>query len=480
MHVVIRQMLLWLLRIFILIKNNFLFIQRRFDAGIFKTSKTAYKNINCRIDHNELLIQEKWLLRFLNNLLIQGRYMEAGLLSEFFAYFGHLRSDFRIIEVRARAGLFHQSGWKVSFGMMHLQNATSQQLGLHAANLLTIYCRSVLVEWCLEVSGANEDPQHHLALANACEVAGDKQWLANLNSYLSFHSFNNLLCQPIDSDCFLGLAANFTQSPSQSFQSDSIAPLVSVCMACYNAEKFVEVAVRSILNQTHRNIELLLFDDCSSDSTLQVLRHLAGEDERIVLIGNRVNQGTYASRNQALQRARGEFFTVLDADDFALPKRLAMQILHMQENTHHIGVMTHWVRMHPNGRFHFRSGWGGVYQHPAVATLMVRTSEVRETVGYWDCVRFSADTEYLHRLYKVWGRKNCPTLKLPTVIALFHENSLTNHPVTGINSNGVEEYSGARLSYRNNWSYWHKNSKSLYLPYHQTERKFPAPPEMLI
>ena len=60
-------------------------------------------------------------------------------------------------------------------------------------------------------------------------------------------------------------------------------PLVSVIIPCYNAEKYVEVSVRSIMNQTYKNLEILIIDDCSNDSTYEILESLANPDKRIIL-----------------------------------------------------------------------------------------------------------------------------------------------------------------------------------------------------
>ena len=59
------------------------------------------------------------------------------------------------------------------------------------------------------------------------------------------------------------------------------SPLVSVIIPCYNTEKYVEQAVRSIMNQTYKNLEIILTDDCSTDGTFTILQKLAEEDSRI-------------------------------------------------------------------------------------------------------------------------------------------------------------------------------------------------------
>ena len=58
-------------------------------------------------------------------------------------------------------------------------------------------------------------------------------------------------------------------------------PLVSVIIPCYNAEKYVESSIRSIMSQTYRNLEIIITDDCSTDGTFEILQKLAKEDSRI-------------------------------------------------------------------------------------------------------------------------------------------------------------------------------------------------------
>ncbi len=101
-------------------------------------------------------------------------------------------------------------------------------------------------------------------------------------------------------------------------------PLVSVVMAAYNAETTVAAAIRSILGQTHQNLELIIVDDASRDQTVEVVQ--AFEDPRIVLIKNKVNIKQGLARNIAIDQAKGEFIAVQDADDVSLPTRLEQQV----------------------------------------------------------------------------------------------------------------------------------------------------------
>ncbi len=95
-------------------------------------------------------------------------------------------------------------------------------------------------------------------------------------------------------------------------------PLVSVIVPVYNAAEYIERCVHSIVNQVYRNIELILVDDGSSDGTADLLDSYAKADPRIV-VSHRENAGVSASRNHALDLARGEYVQFADSDDWLTP-----------------------------------------------------------------------------------------------------------------------------------------------------------------
>lgn len=97
---------------------------------------------------------------------------------------------------------------------------------------------------------------------------------------------------------------------------------VSVIVANYNGEKFLADAVRSACNQSLRNIEVIVSDDASTDSSVSIIKTLAAEDSRVRLIASSVNGGPAAARNRALDIARGRWISVLDSDDLMHPDRL--------------------------------------------------------------------------------------------------------------------------------------------------------------
>lgn len=109
-------------------------------------------------------------------------------------------------------------------------------------------------------------------------------------------------------------------------------PLVSVIIPCYNAEKYVESAVRSIMNQTYKNLEILITDDCSTDGSLVILNALAKEDERIKIYHNNHNKNIVETLNELIARSVGFYIARMDADDISLPTRIEAQVSYMQKH----------------------------------------------------------------------------------------------------------------------------------------------------
>lgn len=100
-------------------------------------------------------------------------------------------------------------------------------------------------------------------------------------------------------------------------------PTVSVLIPCYNGARYVEAAVRSALQQTHADLEVVVVDDGSSDASAQVLQSIT--DLRLRYF-HQDNRGLAATRNRLLELAAGEFVAFLDQDDLWMSERLARQL----------------------------------------------------------------------------------------------------------------------------------------------------------
>ena len=107
-------------------------------------------------------------------------------------------------------------------------------------------------------------------------------------------------------------------------------PLVTVGIAAYNEERYVERAVASVLAQTFTDFELIIIDDASGDNTPALLRNIS--DARIRLLLEHENKGLACRLNQQIDLARGKYFVRMDADDIMMPERLARQVAYLESH----------------------------------------------------------------------------------------------------------------------------------------------------
>ena len=97
-------------------------------------------------------------------------------------------------------------------------------------------------------------------------------------------------------------------------------PEVSVIIPTYNSENYIAKALKSVFDQTYSNFEIILIDDASSDSTVDIARSF--NDKRLKIIANKYNRGVSYGRNCGIKQAKGQWIALLDSDDWYAPQRL--------------------------------------------------------------------------------------------------------------------------------------------------------------
>ncbi|MEQ4662357.1 glycosyltransferase family 2 protein [Providencia rettgeri] len=167
-------------------------------------------------------------------------------------------------------------------------------------------------------------------------------------------------------------------------------PLVSVIMPCYNAEDNILEAVTSVLNQHYQSLELIIIDDNSTDSTVDILKSLT--DPRINLILSNQNQGAGYSRNKGIEKAQGRFIAFLDSDDIWLETKLSEQITFMLKNNY---FFTFSYYQHIN-----RKGLSNIITAPKFTTY--KKSLYGNVIG---CLTVIYDTERFGKQYMPLIRK---------------------------------------------------------------------------
>lgn len=125
-------------------------------------------------------------------------------------------------------------------------------------------------------------------------------------------------------------------------------PLISVLMPAYNSELYIAEAIESILNQSYQNIELIIFDDGSSDNTRKVIQSF--DDPRIVKILSDQNYGVVRARNDMIDRASGQYIALMDADDIADRTRLEKQLRSLEAGECDLCGSAQWVLDEASGK----------------------------------------------------------------------------------------------------------------------------------
>lgn len=244
---------------------------------------------------------------------------------------------------------------------------------------------------------------------------------------------------------------------------------ITVVISCFNPDRHLLTAVRSVLEQTWQNTELFVVDDASPSPTTGVLEEVEGMDERVMVIRKAVNGGTYRARNTALRRATGDFFTCLDSDDWAHPQRLELGVRPMLEDETLVATRSLGVRATEEMELS-RVGYGGRFK--AASSLMIRVFPVVNRVGFFDPVRKAADNEYALRVEAAFDGKvvDVPTHALTVLLADAGSLSASDY------SSGWRH--PARSEYFEAYSEWHRQvgwrDAARFLPPHG-RRAFPAP-----
>ena len=178
-------------------------------------------------------------------------------------------------------------------------------------------------------------------------------------------------------------------------------PLVSVIIPAYNAETYIEEAIRSVQRQTVKDWELIVIDDGSRDSTCDRIEMLAAEDPRILFVRNEQNMGTAKTRNRGLELSRGTYVALLDSDDVWYSEKLEKQLTLIEREAADI-VYTSYALVE-DGKKHRRSN----YYVPATVTF--RELLRQNVIGCSTVLlRKSAlkdhyfDSAYYHEDYVLW------------------------------------------------------------------------------
>lgn len=185
------------------------------------------------------------------------------------------------------------------------------------------------------------------------------------------------------------------------------SPKVSVILPAYNSELYIEEAIKSILQQTYEDIEVIIIDDCSTDTTLGLAQHWQEKDKRISVYVNDKNLGVGANRSLGIMKAKGEYVCWQDADDISLPERISLQADYLDSHPD-VGVVGGFIvffdkegdgttRKYAEGDTELRSS---IFRYNPIAqpASMFRKKCYEELGGYDESYTVSEDLEMLFRI----------------------------------------------------------------------------------
>lgn len=249
---------------------------------------------------------------------------------------------------------------------------------------------------------------------------------------------------------------------------------VTIIIPVFNAETVLPTALTSLQNQTWENLEIIVVDDCSKDNTIAMAEEFAKKDPRIKVLQTEQNGGPYIARNIALNHATGDFVTINDADDWSHPCKIQVQAEHLINNPKIIGNTSEQARLTEDLNF-YRRGKPGLYIFGNMSSFMFRRKEFRDKIGYWDSVRFGADSEAIKRIKQAFGEKSI--VELQTGPLSFQRQS--SGSLTGNSAFGFPGYfMGARKEYLEAQLDYHQKAESIKYTFPQEKRPFPIPEPM--
>lgn len=251
-------------------------------------------------------------------------------------------------------------------------------------------------------------------------------------------------------------------------------PLVTVVMNVFRPDSALRGAVRSLLAQTHEELEILVVDDGSGPAHAALFAEVAGLDARIRLITLDKNLGAYGARNVALDHANGTYVTFQDYDDWSLPQRIEAQVDVLEADAALVATRARTTKLYEDLTF-AHPGYRPHQIH--AASLFFRRCDVMLGIGYFDEARKGADNEYHERIAAHFGSAAIHDLPSSTP-------SLMAYRRTAGSLSRDEFRPGwrhpARWAYRNAYMHWHRSAPrdGLFLE-RDGERRFPAPRRFL-
>jgi glycosyltransferase involved in cell wall biosynthesis len=183
---------------------------------------------------------------------------------------------------------------------------------------------------------------------------------------------------------------------------------ISVIIPNYNNEAHIKKTVLSILNNTYKNLEVVVVDDCSTDESMNILLENFGNNGRVKIYSTQINSGTYYCRNLGILMSSGYYIGFVDGDDYVLPEKYDYEVKRLEELNK--DKILYWG---------YGTGFNRIYYEDNIDNVIeIKKSnyynyifyrKLYNRIGYYHDNRFGADSEFIKRLgiygYKVYQDK---------------------------------------------------------------------------
>lgn len=228
---------------------------------------------------------------------------------------------------------------------------------------------------------------------------------------------------------------------------------VSIVTTMYNASHYIRSTLESFLNQSWHNIEIILVDDASTDNSLQIAKNIANMDDRIRIVSQKENTGTFVAKNNGLKHASGDFIICHDSDDWAHPLKIEQQVMPLFLDRSLMATTSDWIKIDVQGNYFTRTAFPYKQKNPS--SLMFRRSTIKPALQnglLWQPVRTGADSELYERFKLLFGIQSIYHISKPLTLGAHRSDSLMNAASTGVQN---IESRVQRLKYWEEWRLEH-------------------------
>ncbi|GGA66737.1 hypothetical protein GCM10011521_01100 [Arenimonas soli] len=297
-----------------------------------------------------------------------------------------------------------------------------------------------------------------------------KTWLEQLNQ-----SYVGMGVAPLELEQGLATLPAFDRLSARPTTAVTDGARVTVVVTSWSPDQGLITAIRSIISQTWKNLEVLVIDDCSPDEYLPLLEQAAAMDPRVKVIRQPRNGGTYVARNRGILEATGKYFTVQDSDDWAHPERIERQVRALESDAALVSTSSMAYRCDENLVFNLL-GTSAIRDN--ASSLLFDLARVRDRIGFYEASRKGADTEYTLRMLHAFGPESHRNLAEPLAMIRLSPGSLSR-----------EEFKPgwrhpSRTMFRRSYEAWHQAAKDqpggLYRPFVQETQVFRKPARFLV